>query len=77
MKMSSAYQSLSAVTSAVCSKPSLKSSAATGEIGDPIAVPSISLKNWSPYMKYSHIVLTLVRVLSMSTPVVVSWRSFH
>ena len=57
MKVSSTYLSqslgsLSAVASAICSKSSMKSPATTGERGDPIAVPSVCSKNWSPCLKY-------------------------
>ena len=50
MKASSTYlshnlSSLSAVTSAICSKSSMKSPATTGERGDPIAMPSVCSKN--------------------------------
>ena len=57
IKVSSTYLShslgsLSAVTSAVCSKSSMKSPTTTGERGDPIAVPSVCSKIWSLCLKY-------------------------
>ena len=50
--LSQSFGSRSGVTSAVCSYSSIKTPATTRETGDPIAVPSVCSKNWSPYLKY-------------------------
>ena len=52
MNLSHSLGCLSAVTSVICSKSSMKSPATTGERGDLIAVPSVCSKKWSLCLKY-------------------------